>query len=376
MRVLHRYVGGSFLLNLVATLVVFSLVMAIGSIIRAIDLIARGASAALLGKFLALNIPYLLQYTIPMSAMTATLLLFTRLSLDGEITAMRACGLNLWSVASPVIVAAFWVAVATVGVAQWWAPVARYGQRMLVAELTGDDPIQWIEPGRWTRDFPGLIVFVGGKESNRLQRVIIYRIVNDRVLTTIRAQEGRVRPHPTDPSKLLLDLYHVRVEDPDRKDPTNPLKARRMVAEYQLQEVDLGRLRQKAVPRKRTSDLTLPELELAIADARRDLDSGLEMADTAAEECMKLLVERNGRFAMGFAVVSMSLIAIPLGMRSRRRESSVGVLLSLAVIFVFYFFLMLARSAADRPTWHPDLWVWVPVVGAQIIGIIWIERSG
>jgi lipopolysaccharide export system permease protein len=92
------------------------------------------------------------------------------------------------------------------------------------------------------------------------------------------------------------------------------------------------------------------------------------------EERMKTLVEINSRMAMAFSCFAMTLIGIPLGMRSKRRESSVGVLVSLLVIFCFYLFIMVAKSMASQPGLYPDLFVWIPVVVAEAGGLWLIRR--
>jgi len=373
--ILGRYVTAGFLVNFVVGLAVFSLVMTIGSMLKIIDLIAQGASGGMLFRYLALNVPYVLQYTIPMSVMTAVLLLFTHLSLDGEITAMKACGLSLWQIAAPVVLAASAISVVVLWVAQYGAPRSRYAQRVLQTQLVGDDPLQLVEQGRWIREFPDLMIYVGAKRDQRLFNVTVHRLSGGALRTTVRAREGRVRLDPADPARLLVDLYGVRMEEPDRHDPANPLKTRTIYAEYHLQQIDISHLRRQATARKKTSDLTWPELAAAIRGADPGAGDSPVIRAAAAEDCMKLLVEFNGRLAISLSCLAMTLVAVPLGLRSRRRESSVGVLVSLLVIFGFYFFLMIARSMADRPRLHPDLLVWVPVVAAQVGGIWMIERS-
>lgn len=374
MSILNRYIGRSCLLHLLGTLVVFSLVMAIGSVVQSIDLVARGASAAVLARYLALSVPYILQYTLPMSVMTATLLLFTRLSLDGEITAMKACGLSLWQIAAPVILIGVIATATSFVITQWVSPRSRLAQRMLLPQIGGEDPIQLLESGRWIRDFPGLLVYIGGRSGSHLSDIVIYHIdpVRNAVRTSIRARKGVVQL-VSDPSpRLLLDLYHVRMEEPDRRDPTNPLKARTMVAKHNRQSVDLGQLVRKSGVKKRISDYAGPELLAMIGG----IDPESEIPEVARrEQYSRLLIEMNGRLAMSFSCCAVVLVGIPLGLRSRRRESSFGVVLSLLVVFVFYFFLMMARSMAGRPELWPELWAWVPVILAEVSGAWLIERA-
>ncbi|MBU4459946.1 MAG: LptF/LptG family permease, partial [Verrucomicrobia bacterium] len=129
MSILNRYVAAGFLLVFGVSVAVFAFVMGIGSMIRVIDLVARGVPAAALGRYFLLSFPFILQYAIPMSVMTATLLLVTRLSLDGEISAMKACGMSLWQIVAPVIVASIAIAALSAYVSNWVSPRSRTAQR-------------------------------------------------------------------------------------------------------------------------------------------------------------------------------------------------------------------------------------------------------
>ena len=75
----------------------------VGAIYKAIDIMARGISIDVVGRFFLYNIPYSLAYSIPISALFSTLLIFGRLSSDSEISAMKSSGLSLWQIASPIV---------------------------------------------------------------------------------------------------------------------------------------------------------------------------------------------------------------------------------------------------------------------------------
>ena len=77
--------------------------MSLEALYRAVDIISRGIDIAVVGQFFINNIPYLLSYTLPMSVLFATLLLFGRLSAESELVAMRSGGLSLFQIAAPLL---------------------------------------------------------------------------------------------------------------------------------------------------------------------------------------------------------------------------------------------------------------------------------
>ena len=76
MRTLNRYLTQDYLVIFGMTLLVFTFVMCLGAVIKAIDLGARGVSGFLILKVFSYNIPYMLMFSIPISVLTGVLLLW------------------------------------------------------------------------------------------------------------------------------------------------------------------------------------------------------------------------------------------------------------------------------------------------------------
>ena len=89
----------------------------------------------------------------------------------------------------------------------------------------------------------------------------------------------------------------------------------------------------------------------------------------------KLAVEVNKRLALALSCFSFALLGIPLGIRSHRRESSIGIGLALVLLFVFYLFIIVADAMVDRPEWRPDLIPWIPVLGSQLLGALLLYKN-
>ncbi len=395
MKILQRYIARDYLLTFGLTAAVFTFVMSVASLKPVIDFISRGASGAVVLRWFLLNIPFLLQFTVPMSALTAALLTFSRLSLDGEITAMRACGLRLADLSAPALGCAAGIALLAGWIANWAAPTAHLAQRHALARLSDTDPLALIEEGKFVREFPDLLVYVGKKSGGRLYDIEVYDFREAPARTHLRARSGEIA-YDRPSKRLSIRLRDVRVE---RRQPAAEDRAARteMAAfeEYPM-DVDLRELLREGAVRKKTSDYTLLELwEATRSLARLTLSLRHETrhqadavpAETAkanlrpllrdfARERMRRLVELNNRFALAAGCFAFTLIGVPLGIRSKRRENSVGVLLSLAVMFVYYLFMIVARELVDHGEWRPDLLPWIPIVGAQIAGFIYLHRAG
>ena len=189
----------------------------------------------------------------------------------------------------------------------------------------------------------------------------------------LRARSGVLRRDARQKA-LFIDMFDVRMETPDEKDPLNPSKARTMVAESYPQKISLAELYRTGRVSKKVSDYTITELTQALRES--GARGGVPMkAEDVRRQKTAMLVEANNRMALSLSCFAFVLLGIPLGLRSRRRESSVGVGICLIAMFVFYFFMMIARSTTDKPELHPDLIVWIPVIAAEIAGLLLIRRN-
>lgn len=372
MRVINRYLIGDFLSTFFVTLAVFTFVMCVGAVVKAIDLLARGVSGRFILEVFFYNVPFIMTFSIPMSVLTTTLLLFSRLSHDGEITALRASGLSLWQMVAPVILLAIGASLICLYLNAMVAPKCHYAQRKVLAELGVEEPINLLEEGRFVRDFPGFMVYVGKKERNTVQDVILYELGPHGPVRTVRANSGQLT---TDKEKqtLRIDLRQVRIEESDPRDPMNLSRTRFVPADEYTFAMDMSAYLRKGTVRKKATNMTFPELIRTVRSLPEQFPD-LTPEDLRLER-MKLLVDANERLALSVACFAFTLLGIPLGLRSHRKESSVGVAVSLFLVFLFYLFIIIADALVDRPAWRPDLIVWFPVLAAEAIGFLLIRRA-
>ena len=98
MKTIERYVFGAFLSSFFLAFLVLSFVLTIGLMVQIVGYILQGLPMNLVGQFALVAFPETMQWTIPLGLLVASILVFSRLSADSEIAAMRACGVNLLTV--------------------------------------------------------------------------------------------------------------------------------------------------------------------------------------------------------------------------------------------------------------------------------------
>ena len=89
----------------------------------------------------------------------------------------------------------------------------------------------------------------------------------------------------------------------------------------------------------------------------------------------KMAVDANQRLALALSCFSFTLLGVPLGIRTHRKESSIGIAVALVLLFFFYLFIIISDALVDRPDWRPDLIPWIPVLGCQLIGFGLLHKN-
>jgi len=369
-KTIYRYLGKDFLVTFFVTLLVFTFVMYIGAVLKAIDLMSRGIDGGLIFRIFLSNIPYILSFTIPVSTLTSVLLLFSRLSFDGEITALKASGLTMWQICAPIVSLAVFLSVLCIYINSYAAPNSHFARKKMLHNIGLDDPLELLEEGRFVKDFPGISIYVGKRTKNRVSDIVVYELDHQIVKQRIRAEYGVITPDHEN-KRFIVDLYNVRIDE--TADDGGEDGSRYISADHSTVPLNYGEMQKKRPLRKKTRSLTMPELMGAVKDIRSKYPD-LKEEGLLQRRRAEMVIEVSERLAMSFACISFALIGIPLGMKSRRKESSAGIAISLVFMFVFYFFVILADTMVDKPALRPELIVWIPVFIAQFVGIRLIQR--
>ena len=371
-RVFNRYMLGDFLRSFALTVSVLTFVMYVGAVVQAIDYMSRGISGLLIMKIFALNIPFTLSFVIPMSVLTTVLLHFGRLSSDGEITALKSSGVSLWQVAAPILFCSVLLSGVCLYLNAELSPRSHFARREMLRELGEEDPLALLDEGRFVNDFPGVKVYVGKKADSQLEDIILIQFDEKGVRAEVRAKSGQVS-FDAETRVMEINLEQVRLTEYDKADPADLAKARTLSAESYPVTLDLRQMLKKGRINKKPSDMTFSELVGSLRNVRQAFPDILE--ENVPRMRAKMAVDANQRLALALSCFSFTLLAIPLGIRSHRKESSIGIGMALVLLFLFYMFIILSDAMVDRPEWRPDMIPWIPVLGCQIIGFLLLRRN-
>jgi len=364
MRTIDNYLMGSFALSFVVTLVIFTFVISIGAIFEIVALLARGVPWKPVLLILLWGFPSALTFSVPMSALTASLLVFGKMSADGEITAMKACGLNLWRIMKLPLMLSMLLTVVCLFINDTLSPKSHQACRSLIASLGVRTPVELLEEGRYIDDFAGLTIYIGKKRDDRIYNVRIYDMRDPEAPREIQAASGVIAAGENG-KDLVAELFEASVDPFSPQTPGPGFIGRIILTIPNAVEQRAYRVQKK--------DLSVQELFDGMVNTagrypwmnKEDLD----------RHRMTFAVEMNKRLCLSLACFSFVLLGIPLGIRAHRKESSAGIAISLFLVFNFYLFVIVAEALAKQPTLRPDLIVWCPAIISVLLGWRLVARS-
>jgi lipopolysaccharide export system permease protein len=361
-KTLHSYLTRQILGSLLLTVAVFTFVLLLGNVLKEILglLVNRQVPLTTVLKAIGLLIPYVLVFALPMGMLTATLLAFGRFSADNELTAVRASGISLLSVITPVLALSVLLSGVCAGVNLWWAPQCRVAYKHLLYQVGAERLPSLLQERTFIRDFPPYIAYFGEVKGSKLSDVWLYKMdkTGTNVEMTIRAPTGSVQIDKAN-KKLLFTLQNASTISLMNMGEGGE----RTPAFWTEMPVDVD-LREKAEREPGLSDLTYEGLQLR----RRDLEErGINVTP--------VLVQIHKQVAFSFACIAFTLIGIPLGIRAHRRETSAGIAMALILVIAYYSFLFLGQSLDTRKEYFPYLIVWAPNFIFQAIGIVLLRRA-
>ena len=358
-RIVERYIFGSFLTAFVFAFIILSTALSIGGLGESVHLVGRGMSPLLVLRICVLALPEVLPWSVPLAALVSSLLVFARLSSDSELVAMRTCGIGVWTmirlpVAFGILCMAFgcWMANAV-------APRGHLIRKTLQVEVLSSIGLQALEPKQTYALSSGMKLSFERRGESGFYGLTVFERMQDGTERKLTADYAACERYD---KTLDLRLRGVSSE--------SVVGGREMVvrAESLRQTVDVGRLCKTY--EKRSRDCGLGELVSEIrrfSDMLPRVDAQRKFSPEAVRafllgDISEAKVEIARRFSLALAPLCFILIGIPLGMRSRQKLSGAVMAGTLVLPFGYYMPIIAAGGLEDQLWLHPEFLPFVPVV--------------
>ena len=364
MRILPNYIARNFITTLIVALLVLNFVMSVGLLFKVMRLFARGMSLGLVWDFIRAGMPGTLSYSIPISILVSSLLVFGRLSTDSEISAMRASGISVWQIMRVPLIISVLLASVCLHINNDISPQGTYILLSMRSKMKITDVSAIIQPGIYT-ELSGHSVYVGTFATNTVTDLRIKENAGNFVREITARTAYLIQTNDT----IILDMRDVMFNPAIEPGSGNATAAR---VQYPLNSRDDdGRGGAEKERRRRPKDKFTWMLIRDLATAR---DNPPESAK-GVEDLGRVRVSFAIRLVFTLSCVCFAMIGIPLGVKSHRRESSLNMVLCLALTGFFYLVGIFAESLAKRPQYHAHYFVWIPVAVCLIAGIHFARKT-
>ena len=364
MKLIDRVISRELLVNVLFAIAVLSLVLVVGQILRKLLplLVNHDVPVEYLISFIAYVLPFSLIFTIPWGLLTAILLVFGRLSADNELIALRSNGVSITRICAPLAVVALICAAICLWLNVQVAPAAQEKLRSTIFDLATRNPMALFGSDQVIDQFPGRKIYVGKKEGNKLDNIIVFEMDEDALPIRVTYARTGMLQADLENKRILMHLYEARYQQRDEKDPLDLRKIRDGISMTEgTLPISLEELYEKEKKKPSRSALSIAQL----------LD---QLKSENRRERSESRTEINKRFSFPFSCLAFAVIGVPLGVTAHRRETSIGFAMGLIVAIAYFLFVILGDTLRSTPSVHPELLVWFPNVLFGVLGIFLFRR--
>jgi lipopolysaccharide export system permease protein len=377
LKTLHTYLTRQVLASLLMTVAVFTFVLMLVNALKEIMplLMSGQVGFGVVAQTAGLLVPFVWVFSLPMGMLTATLLIFGRFSADQELIAVRASGVSLLSLTTPILLLSLVLCGLSAYVNMELGPRCRVAYTSIRDKVQADLANNILPEGRWMQLSSGktnnnFIVFVGKNRHGNLENIIISQLQGDSRSATIKAPQGHFDVDPVK-KQLKLELQDAVLGEGARPGSGNV---------HLTLDLDANK---KGQQEAKIDDMSFIQLRAKLAELKH-LQSQPDKPDGGAQERKEeplrpamthVLFQMHRQVAFSFACFGFTLVGIPLGIRVHRRETNVGILVALLLVMVYYSFVFIGQSLDKRPDCYPYLLVWIPNFLFQTVGAVLLWRA-
>jgi lipopolysaccharide export system permease protein len=314
--------------------------------------INNGVSLTAMGQIFMYYIPILLGYTLPIACLITVILTFGHMSAQNEILAMRASGIHLLRLLTPLAVIGISLCLVVFILNDRVIPDAYDAQTRILQETGAQDPTAMLEPGSFINAFDKYIVFIYRMEGDILYGVRIYQPSPNKPTRTIIAQQGEF-VHVPGKDQLMLKLINGTSDEPDLQNPNNFYKLN-----FQTSFITMDLSKKNVRGEKKSKAMTLRELHLKIKSLR-----GLSIDPSP------LIAEYHRRTAWSLSPLIFILLGFPFAAITHRRAKSANLLYALLFAAPYYILSLACQGMASQNVFNPVFIMWAPNIIAIFIAV-------
>ncbi|MBU2872215.1 LPS export ABC transporter permease LptF [Colwellia sp. E2M01] len=322
-----------------------------------------GIPGQLVMTFIALKIPDLAGFILPLSLFLGVLLAYGRIYADSEMTVLHACGVSEWYVVRVTLVLAVITAIFTGIFTLYLSPLASEYEYQVKEELAADSGLSALVSGRFQQTGnQDAVVFIHDKDrkTNSFHKVFVAQLPKENNIeadiinsSLVYAKTGKVFEGDNGSQQLVLGdgtRYHREMESGEFQS----VSFNKYYIQIKDQEVERRH--------RKLNALSTP-----------DLFNSTPAPELAASYSATI----QWRIAFPLACIILIFIAVPLSVVNPRQGKFAKMLPALMLFLGYLLLLTSMRSAIEKNAIPSAIGLWPIHISALFVGVILLmkERS-
>jgi lipopolysaccharide export system permease protein len=411
MKILEKYILKENFKPFVVSLMVSTFVMLLDKIIDLLNMIIeKKLDFVTIAGIFGLSLPFIVALTIPMAVLLASIMSFGRLSTDNELVAFKSCGINIYTLLRPTLIAAFLLSIGMVYFNNAILPETNHKLKNMMIKANTRRPATAIVPGSFN-SMKNFTIYTKERIDDKLYGIMIYDRKNRKYPQTISAEWGEIY-FSNNGNTLKAVLHNGQAHERDIKDPakytitsfeTFTINIPDLGYKFSEEEsdyrgdrelssnamwnlVDENREKEKVLTKeieklkinlsKTESDsLSRKEKSREVRGIKNKLNIKTDKLKHIKHDINKYLVEIHKKSALAFACFVFVLIGAPVGMMTKTSGVGMAFSVSSVVFLIYYGALTFGEELADRGIIDPFWAMWISNFILGIIGIYLIVIS-
>jgi LPS export ABC transporter permease LptG/LPS export ABC transporter permease LptF len=362
-RILTRYILGEISSHTLIGCALFTFILFMKELNHILEIVVRNSSTfSSVAQVVLFMLPNFFTVTIPMAVLVGILLGLSRLAADSEIVAMRASGLGIGyfvRVASIIAIGGTLLGLAN---ALYVAPRANHAILEMDKALAAQASYE-IQPRVFDEDFRNFVLYVqdvrSGTGAANWRQVFMADVTDPATPQITTAATAVVASNSSE------DLI-MRLRDGSRHDMVAGQPQQYNISTFDVTDMPFAPSQQ--------NEGHLGRMDTAIYA----MPMSVLQEHTHGPDGKRFQIEINKRFAYPAACLVLMLVAVPLGVTSRRGGKSSAWVFTILLV-VAYYSLSLIGIALGRQNWISAFFaVWMANILFTLFGVflLWQMASG
>ncbi|HEY9845496.1 MAG TPA: LptF/LptG family permease [Candidatus Caenarcaniphilales bacterium] len=361
---MDRYIAKELVVPFLFGLGAFSTIaLVIGSIFDLVQKVAESGLPILIAiKVFLLQMPRFIVLAFPMSTLMTTLIVYSRLSSDREITALQGCGTSIYRIVMPAIVLSLVVTGTAFFFNEFVVPPTNYQASEILEQALKKPKVAFQETNIFYREFKdeqlSHIFYARHFDGQRMRDLMILDFSRGSIHQIV-ASESAVWNETSKTWNLFKGtLYDVA----DDGSYNNTLIFERYPLRLSRAPLDL------AIQNRQSDQMNISEVQQYLKLLEQSGDQN---------RIRKLRIRLQEKFALPFVCVVFGLAGTSLGITAHRNRTSAttGFGISVIIIFSYYLLSFISSSLGEVGIFSPLMAAWLPATLGLGVGGVILSRA-